>query len=58
MSVTIDQSDRAEILEALAYHVKTCKRIPRHHTDRLALLHARIDALLDDLELLGWHETP
>lgn len=54
MSILIEQADRAAIVEALAHHVATCKRIPRHHTERLALLHARIDALLDDLELLGW----
>jgi hypothetical protein len=54
MTTTADQTERDAIVEALAHHVTTCKRIPRHHTERLTLLHGRIDALLDELELLGW----
>lgn len=57
MTTTADQTERDAIVEALAHHVTTCKRIPRHHTERLTLLHGRIDALLDELELIGLNDN-
>ena len=50
--VITDETTRAEIEEALTYLAATAARLPRHYVDRKAAIHARIDALLDDLELL------
>lgn len=50
-------TSRSEITEALGHLTTTCKRIPRHHTERLTLLHGRIDALLDELELIGLNDN-
>lgn len=46
-----DETSRADIEEALLYVNESLHRMPAHWTDRRAVLHAKIDALLDDWEV-------
>lgn len=52
---------REDIIEALLHHNRTARRCPRHWVDRLAGIHARLNDLLDQLDILneaeGWANT-
>ena len=47
------EATRADIEEALRNLTETLHRMPEHWTDRRAVLHGKIDALLTD-----WQATP
>jgi hypothetical protein len=48
-----DDTTADEIREAITNMAKTASRLPRHFVERKAALHAKIDALLDELEGKG-----
>lgn len=47
--VITDDTTPDELREAITNLAATASRMPSHWTDRRAALHARIDALLDEL---------
>ena len=49
--VITHDSTRADIEEAMAHVVATLHRMPGHWTDRRAVLHAKLDALLTDWQM-------
>ena len=49
MNITTDVT-RAELEEAMVHVVATLRRLPIHHGDKRAALHAELDALLDEHE--------
>ena len=51
--VITDDTTPDELREAITNLAATASRMPAHWTDRRAALHARIDALLDELGTRG-----
>ena len=48
--VVTDDTTADELREAITNLAATAHRMPAHWTDRRAVLHARIDVLLDELD--------
>jgi hypothetical protein len=44
---------RADLIEALLYHNTIARRLPRHHVDKLAAIHAKMNDLLDMLDIIA-----
>ncbi len=44
---------REDLIEALLHHNATARRLPRHHVDKLAAIHERLNELLDQLDMLA-----
>ena len=48
---------RAQLIEQLMAENTRARRCPRHHVDTLAAIHARINTLLTQLDMLTELET-
>jgi hypothetical protein len=44
---------RADLIEALLYHNTIARRLPRHHVDKLTAIHAKMNDLLDMLDIIA-----
>ena len=53
MTATVDHADRLELTEAITHLAATAARMPAHWVDRKAMLHDRINELLDLLDLVN-----